>query len=285
MDKYQKYPTIHVIENTRSGWRRDIDKSVCHRNDYAHYTGRFCRSDINHNDCLQDTDFHSGFLFQSGAFNNPIFNQLREKAADIIIHNIKYINVIPHRLDILTEKVRKSDGKMDNGEMRKYVTNNLGEIEININFMHMSVMYLCCYNKYEYKQIREAMDTFYWIPFDITFDGFICVEVDGKSKYIHLYLDHASQDKLERWAQLFDSHLINNYATQTRKEEIPFHITMAGFNYNMNDKEIENILEIVEILNKEIKFNGVAVQFDKKYLCWNGNKQHQIKYDCPSYHV
>ena len=130
------------------------------------------------------------------------------------------------------------------------------EFDLDIEGMHMSLDYFCCYDPYEIRAIQAMAESFEWPSVDVKFEKLICtVNFDDERAdltELMLVVDEQSQNKLLPLITQFEQQMADTgvLVHVPRSENIRFHVTLAK---NVNQKEVD-LATLIAQINADIEW-------------------------------
>eukprot|EP01083_Nonionella_stella_P027326 75239_1 len=127
-------------------------------------------------------------------------------------------------------------------------------IVYDLDGMHMTMDYFCCYSPAEIEIIDSITESFLWPPLELHFEKLICTKNDETdSVELMILLDQPSQEKLLPVVTQFEAEMTKHelVVNVPRSDNIGFHVTLAHV-----DQTVFPVNSIVDQINEVVQWTG-----------------------------
>jgi len=137
-------------------------------------------------------------------------------------------------------------------------------IDYNLDDVHMTLDYFCCYDAFEVDAILESTESFNWTATEVTFDRLICTinydeETFPGSDNIELMVmvDDESNQRLMEMIEQFEDELRSKGigVSVPRGDNIGFHVTLA----HVDQIKFENLKAMIDRINDEVDWPSITM--------------------------
>ena len=136
-------------------------------------------------------------------------------------------------------------------------------IDYNLDDVHMTLDYFCCYDPFEAAAISEIAESFNWTATEVTFDELICTVNYDEHTFpgpnnveLMVMVDAASNEQLMSIIEQFEHRLTDQglIVNVPRSDNIGFHVTLAHVDQTQMD-----LKSIIDRINDRVDWSSITM--------------------------